>query len=280
MKEKILLEIKNLTFRYEDGTKALSQVNLNIKEGEKIAILGANGSGKSTLFLCLVGLLKPQEGEILFQGAPVDYSRKGLRDLRKCIGIVFQEPDNQLFSASVYQEISFGPMNLGWEEEKVKLEVDRVIQELEITSFQDKPTHFLSGGEKKQVSIADIIAMNPEVILMDEPTSALDPKHSEMVNQTIEQLCKAGITLLISTHDGDYAMEWADRIVLFHEGCVERIGPPELIFQDIELLERTHQTKPKVLQLYHTLTEIGLLEEQVVIPKSIKELQQCLEKLG
>lgn len=278
MEKQILIETKQISYEYEDGTLALHNVSLQFFKGEKVVIMGANGSGKSTLFLNLMGVLKPKEGVILLHGKPISYSRAGLTELRSRVGIVFQDPDNQLFSASVFQEISFGPMNLGWEEAKVKEAVEQVIEMLAITSFQEKPTHFLSGGQKKQVSIADIIVMNPEVIIMDEPTAALDPKHSQLVENLIQMLCERGITVLISTHDVDYALEWADRVILFENGQTVQIGTPQEVFRDMSLLTRTHQRQPKVMRIFDTLVKTGVLSDALPIPRTIKELQNYLEE--
>ena len=218
----IILKAENLYFSYDDEkTHSLNGLSLEIERGKKIAFMGANGSGKSTFFLCCNGINRPAKGRILLDGEPIQYTRQGLLNLRQKVGIVFQDPDNQLFSASVYQEISFGILNLGVAEEEAKKEVEQVIDYLEITPFRHKPTHALSGGQKKQVSIADILVMHPEIIILDEPAAALDPKHTQMVNQIVNRLTEQGITVLMSTHDVDYAYEWADQIFLFKDGQVK-----------------------------------------------------------
>ena len=140
---------------------------------------------------------------------------------------MFQDPDDQLFSASVRQEISFGPFNIGMHKEEVKEAVDEVVGYLEITPFQDRPAHALSGGQKKQVAIADILVMKPEIIILDEPVAALDPKHTRMVNQIVDRMTEKGITVIMATHDIDYAYGWADEIVLMYEGKVLCQGDPK-----------------------------------------------------
>ena len=170
--------ISGLSFAY--GRKRIFEgLDLAFAEGVVTTLIGANGSGKSTFFLCLNGIRRPDGGTIYIDGKPVEYTRKGLLDVRGKVGIVFQEPDSQLFSASVYEEISFGILNLGADEDTARREVERVIEELEITPFQDRPAHALSGGQKKQVAIADILVMHPEVMILDEPAAALDPKHTK-----------------------------------------------------------------------------------------------------
>ena len=163
----ILMQVRDLSYRYEDQTLALDKVNLDIRRHERLAIMGSNGSGKSTLFLNLNGVYKPTSGQILYEGKPLDYSRKGLLQLRRNVGIVFQDPDNQLFCASVAGEISFGLYNLGLEEEEIRTRVNQVCDRLSITPFRTKPTHFLSGGQKKRVSIADILVMGPQLLILD-----------------------------------------------------------------------------------------------------------------
>ena len=192
--EDIILKADDLYFSYEgEKSHSLNGLSLEIGRGKKIAFMGANGSGKSTFFLCCNGILKPSKGTLYLDGKPYDYSRQGLLKLRQRVGIVFQDPDNQLFSASVYQEISFGILNLGVPEEEAKREVEAVIEKLEITPFRHKPTHALSGGQKKQVSIADILVMHPDIIILDEPAAALDPKHTTLVNRIVNQLTEEGI---------------------------------------------------------------------------------------
>ena len=183
MNSDIILKAENLYFSYDDEqSHSLNGLSLEIRRGQKVAFMGANGSGKSTFFLCCTGILKPQSGKLYLNGEELRYDKKSLLNLRSKVGIVFQDPDNQLFSASVYQEISFGILNLGVSEEQARQEVEGVIDYLEITPFRHKPTHALSGGQKKQVSIADILVMHPDIIILDEPAAALDPKHTTMVN--------------------------------------------------------------------------------------------------
>ena len=233
-----VIKAENVSYTYDgNNQKALNGLNLKIRRGAKVAFMGGNGSGKSTFFLCLNGIRRPDEGTIYIDGKPVEYTRKGLLDVRSKVGIVFQEPDDQLFSASVYEEISFGILNLGADEDTARREVERVIEELEITPFQDRPAHALSGGQKKQVAIADILVMHPEVMILDEPAAALDPKHTRKVQEIVDRLSEKGITVLMATHDIDYAYAWADEIVLMHEGKVIRQGTPARVCTDRQALE-------------------------------------------
>ena len=195
------------------------------------------------------------------------------------MGIVFQDPDNQLFSASVYQEISFGILNLGVSPEEAKKEVEKVIDYLEITPFRHKPTHALSGGQKKQVSIADILVMHPDIIILDEPAAALDPKHTQMVNHIVDQMTEAGITVLMATHDVDYAYEWADEVILFHEGKVLLHGSPSQVFSNKRILSQTNLEPPAVLELFESLCRKGILKASLEIPRNLKTLEQYIEEI-
>ena len=273
-----IIKAENLCYTYEDGTEALKGIDLTIEAGKKVALLGANGSGKSTFFLCLNGVNQPQKGALYLHDKPYDYSKNGLLHLRSKVGIVFQDPDSQLFSASVYQEISFGAMNLGLEEEEVKRRVEQSIEDLEITPFRHKPTHFLSGGQKKQVSVADILVMDPEVIVFDEPAAALDPKHTKILNHLIDKLSERGITIIISTHDVDFAFGWADEAVLFHNGKVLRQGAPEEVFAAEEDLEKTNLTKPAALRLFDNLVKNGVLPEGLAVPRDLDTLEKYIRQ--
>lgn len=276
----IILKAENLYFSYDDEkTHSLNGLSLEIRRGRRIAFMGANGSGKSTFFLCCNGVHRPSSGTVYFEGEPVDYSRKGLLALRRNVGIVFQDPDNQLFSASVYQEISFGILNLGVSPDEAAREVENVIERLEITPFRSKPTHALSGGQKKQVSIADILVMHPKIIILDEPAAALDPKHTVIVNHIVEQLSAEGITVLMATHDVDYAMEWADEVMLLKDGRLLTHGTPEEVFSDQDSLALTNLKQPAVLQLFNSLCSRGLLDPSLPIPRNLEQLERYIAEI-
>ena len=270
------MQVQDLSYRYEDQTLALDKINLNIYRHQRLAIMGSNGSGKSTLFLNLNGVYKPTSGQILYEGKPLDYSRKGLLSLRKKVGIVFQEPDNQLFCASVLGEISFGPFNLGLDEATVRNRVTQICDTLSITPFLDKPTHFLSGGQKKRVSIADILVMEPELLILDEPFSALDPKHAHMIDNILKQLTDSGITVIIATHHADQAYRWADRIVVLNHSHVLADGTPQEIFSNKELLAAANLEQPTLMKVSDILKRKGILSE-CDFPKTAEELEMLLK---
>ncbi|MGI6286255.1 ATP-binding cassette domain-containing protein [Neomoorella humiferrea] len=267
-----LLEAERVSFTYPDGTRALQHVTLSIPEGKKIAVLGPNGAGKSTLFLHFNGILRPQEGCIYFAGVRINYSHKALTDLRRQVGIVFQDPDSMLFSASVRQEISFGPLNLGLGREEVGQRVEAAMAVTGITDLQDKPTHFLSYGQKKRVAIASVLAMEPRLIIFDEPTAYLDPRSTREVMALLADISHQGKTIILSTHDVDIAYTWADYIYVLARGQVIGAGTPAEIFSDATLLETADLARPWLLEVYEDLKNKGWLPATAPVPKNKEEL--------
>lgn len=239
-----LLKIENGSFSYEEGKFAIHNINLEINRGEKIAIIGNNGAGKSTFLLSLNGVIRLEEGAIYYQGKKLDYKRKSLLELRKSVGMVFQNPDDQIIGSTVEGEISFGLFNIGLDKETVRKKVDQILTEMNLEEYRNRPPHFLSGGEKKRVSIADILVMEPEIILFDEPTASLDNKNNLIFKEQISKLHDRGITLVVSTHDMNFVWEWADRVVVFSNGELIADDIPENIFCNEELVEKAALAKP------------------------------------
>lgn len=270
--EKYLLEVKGLKYIYGDGTEALKNINLKIKKNKKIVVVGVNGSGKSTLFLNLNGVLKASEGEIFYDGEKIDYKRSSLIKLREKVGIVFQNPETMLFSSNVYQEVSFGVVNLGLSEEKVRERVDNALKAVHMENYVEKSIHFLSYGQKKRVSIADIIAMEPELIIFDEPTSSLDPKHSRQVIEIFDKLIENNKTVIVSTHDINFAYSWAEEVIVMKDGLIREIGSPEKIFSNTSLMEECYLEKPYILDFFEELKRKKIIDENSAYPKNKKEL--------
>ncbi|KJR48338.1 ATPase component CbiO of energizing module of cobalt ECF transporter [Desulfosporosinus sp. I2] len=268
----LILEAVNLEYSYQDGTNALRKVNLQVEKGEKLAILGSNGAGKSTLFMQFNGIFRPNSGFIKYQGEDISYKGKALIELRKKVGIVFQDPDSQLFSASVYQDISFGPLNLGLSEEKVAERVKQALTDTETTDLEDKPTHLLSYGQKKRVSIAGVLAMEPEVIIFDEPTAGLDPRHSQEFMQLLENLSIEGKTIILSTHDVDLAYSWSDRIAIMYNGEIMAHGAPGELFMRPENVKRADLTLPWLIEMHSELVQKGWLPPSTPLPKTREDL--------
>ncbi len=269
-----VLRVRDLHFKYNDEKHALNGVDLEINEGEKIAVLGSNGAGKSTFFLNINGVLKPHGGEIFYRGEKI--SRKNLNHLRKNVGIVFQDADNQIIASTVMAEVSFGPMNLKLPREEVIRRVDKALDYMNIQEFRDRPPHYLSGGEKKRVSIADIIAMESEVVIFDEPTAALDPQNAAMLEEVLEKMGQEGRTLLISTHDVDFAYRWAERVIVFSEGKIIADDTPLHVFQQEDILEKANLKHPMMVEIYDILKEKGIVPDEGVYPKNVQEFRNMI----
>lgn len=278
--QEAIISAQEIEYSYPDGTKALNKVTLYIPKGAKVAILGANGAGKSTLFLHFNGILQPKAGKVYFCGQPIQYNHKFLGELRRNVGIVFQDPDNQLFSASVYQDISFGPLNLKLSKEEVRQRVEEAMEITSTTELKNKPTHLLSTGEKKRVSIAGVLAMDPSVIILDEPTASLDPHLVNEMLELFEKLHKAGKTLILSTHDMDLAYRWADYCYILNRGKVVEHGLPEKVFMNTRILEENNLQKPWVLQVFEKMTENGLIDHTPRLPRTSEELFRQMKKAG
>lgn len=273
-----IIETKNLGFKYPDGTIALKNINLKIQKGKKISVVGVNGSGKSTMFLNFNGVLKPTEGSMIYKGNEVKYNHKSLMELRKNIGIVFQDPENQLFSASVYQEVSFGAMNLNLSEDEVRNRVDQALKNVEMYEYKDKAVHFLSYGQKKRISIADILVMQPEVIVFDEPTSSLDPQHSKQIVRIFDELNEKGITVILSTHDVELAYSWSDHIIVMKDGEIVKEGTPYEVFSDDNLIQECYLEKPLVLEIFQILCKDNKIKFENKIPRNKEDLYKLLAR--
>ncbi|WP_330332748.1 ATP-binding cassette domain-containing protein [Streptomyces sp. NBC_00536] len=230
-----LVRLAGAGYAYEDGPAVLSGVDFGIAPGRSLALLGRNGSGKTTLMRLLSGGLRPDTGELRLDGAVVKYDRAGLTRLRGAVQLVVQDPDDQLFAASVEQDVSFGPMNLGLTTGEVRARVDAALTALDITALRDRPTHLLSYGQRKRAAIAGAVAMAPRVLILDEPTAGLDPDGQERLLDVLAGLRAAGTTVVMATHDVDLAVRWADdAAVLTPDGI--RLGPAQTLLADPALL--------------------------------------------
>lgn len=270
----VILKAEDLCYAYDNEKQVLNHLSVTINRGEKIAVVGSNGAGKSTFFLNLNGVYKPQSGTIWFDGKIISRKKEDLNLLRKGVGIVFQDADNQIVASTVMGEVSFGPMNLKLPRDEVVRRVEEALAYMDLTEFKERPPHYLSGGEKKRVSIADIIAMESDVVAFDEPTAALDPLNAKMLEGVLEKMAQQGKTILISTHDVDFAYRWADRVLVFDEGAIVADGTPAKIFTKDELLAKTHLKKPLMLEFCEYLSEKGMLKRQENYPRTMEELRK------
>jgi cobalt/nickel transport system ATP-binding protein len=238
-----LVEVKDLHYSYPDGTSALRGVSFRITHGEAVAIIGANGAGKSTLLLQLNGCLLPQAGTVRIGDMPLN--RKTLLHVRRTVGMVFQDPDDQLFMPLVHDDVAFGPLNLGLPAEEVEARVESALATVGASHLKDRPPYRLSGGEKRAVAIASVLSMSPSILVMDEPTAALDPKTRR---QLIQLLKTFNHTLIIATHDLDLVLDLCSRAIVFKEGLIVADGPTLEILQNQALLDSSSLEKPLRLQ--------------------------------
>ncbi len=270
-----ILETRGLSFSYPDGTQALDNINITIEKGKKIAFVGRNGSGKSTLFLCMNGTHRPKKGEILFHGDPMKYDSRSLREIRKNIGIVFQNSDDQIFAPTIFQDVAFGPTNLDYPKDKVETIVNNTLEYVGLMHLKDKPPHHLSGGQKKRVAVAGIVAMDPEIIILDEPLANLDPVGADEVMDLLNELNYFGKTIIISTHDVDLAYRWADYVFLMNEQKVISEGTPEEIFMQHDNLKNAYLRQPATLEIYEEIKRRGLVRPDCC-PRDIPDLVHSL----
>ena len=258
---KNFIDIVDLKFSYNnEGNNAkniLNGINLNIKKGEFLAILGANGSGKSTLIKHLNAMLLPTKGNVFVNGINTKDEEK-IYDIRSTVGLVLQNPDNQIVASIVEDEVAFGPENLGVAPKSIRERVDMALKLVDMYEYRKSTTYSLSGGQKQRIAIAGIIAMQPECILLDEPTSMLDPEGRKEVLDTIKSLNKNyGITIVLITHYMEEAVN-ADRIAIINEGKIVRIDAPRIIFSDVAFLYKYQLSIPTVVELIHKLKLNGL----------------------
>jgi cobalt/nickel transport system ATP-binding protein len=238
-----IIEIQDVRFRYPDGTKALKGVSFRITHGESVGIVGANGAGKSTLLLHMNGYLLPTAGTVTVGEIPV---RKGTRpEIRRKVGVVFQNPDDQLFMPTVFEDVAFGPLNLGLSPDRVRERVDAALSRVNALALTDTPPHHLSGGQKSAVSIATIIAMGPDILVMDEPAASLDPKSRRSL---IGMLKTFSHSKIIASHDLDLILDVCARCLVIRDGVIVLDGPSMEILSDAVLLEENNLELPLTLQ--------------------------------
>lgn len=232
------LRISNLAYAYPDGHQALFGVNLEIKKGEHVALLGPNGAGKTTLVLHLNGIIATQQGSVAVAGTLVDSSNKeSLRHIRERVGIVFQDPDDQLFMPTVAEDVAFGPYNSGLRGSELERVTNEALARVGMLDFKDRPPHHLSFGQRRRVAVATVLAMNPEILVLDEPSSNLDPASRRELAEILNSL---DVTILMVTHDLPYALELCERSVILSGGVIAADAPTRELFKKTDLLA-THR---------------------------------------
>ncbi len=275
-----MLQCKEITYSYDDGTKALRDVNLKINKGEIAVLLGKNGAGKSTLLLHFNGILKPDKGEVFIDGEKLKYDKKSLIKFRQKVGIVFQNPDDQIFAPTVEEDVAFGPLNLNLPMPEVEKRVTEALKRVSMEGFEKKAPHYLSGGQKKRVAIAGILAMKPDIMILDEPFAGLDSVGVSKCISLLKQLNEEGITILLSTHNVDLVQEFADRVFVIDSGEIISKGVPSDIFSNKQLLEKANLRLPLIAQLFEKLDKNNLISnENNCYPLTIDEAYIKIEKL-
>lgn len=275
-----IIQLNNISFEYESDDKQYSvfeDFSLSFERGSFNVILGHNGSGKSTLAKLLNGLIKPTSGTVLVNGKSTSDSSLDF-EIKKTVGLVFQNPDNQIVSSIVEEDVAFGPENLGLNPDIIRKRVDSALKDVDMYEFKDKPTHKLSGGQKQRVAIAGIIAMEPECIVLDEPTAMLDPQGRKEVMNTISRINRElGITVILITHFMEEA-EKADRVLVLNKGNVVSDGKPSQVFSDVEVLKAAGLDVPQTTDLLSKLDLMGYRVDKssVSIDDCVKEISKIL----
>ena len=272
-----MLEVKNIKYSYNSDYQALNGVSLKVNKGEMVALLGKNGAGKSTLFLHLNGIYQPDEGQVFIDGEELKYDKKSLLKFRQKVGIVFQNPDDQIFAPTVEEDVAFGPLNLGLPMEEVQDRVEEALARVGMSGFEKKAphhlSHHLSGGQKKRVAIAGILAMKPEIMVLDEPTAGLDPQGVVDLSRLLRELNDEGITIIISTHEVDLVPNYAKKVFVLVDGLLIAEGTPKEIFAKPEILQQANLKVPIVTDLFQQLEGEGF-DMQGDYPLTIDEAKQ------
>lgn len=273
----VRLSIKIDSFRYPDGTTALSGINIDIKKGEFIGILGSNGSGKTTLLKVMDGLFKDFEGRITLDGH--DIKKMSPKEIYKKVGLVFQNPDDQLFASTVFEDVAFGPINMGFSENDVISRVKGALNSVEMDGYEKKSIHNLSFGQKKRICIAGLLSMGHEILLLDEPTAGLDPMGEHKMMNLLTRLNKDnGTTIVMATHSVDLVPLFLDRLYILSKGCIVRGGIPEDVFTAPEEMSNIKLRLPQIAELIYKLkNEDNMPFEK--IPLTIGEARREIIKL-
>lgn len=233
-----LLRFEAVGFRYPCAIEpAIDGLSLEVPPGSRCGLIGDNGCGKTTLFLLANGLLKPQQGQLHWRDTPIRYDRRSLRRLRQQVGLVFQSPDHQLVATTVEEDLSFGLVNLGLEEGEIRRRIQQAVENFGLEALLERPTHMLSMGQKKNLSLADVMVLEPELLLLDEPTAYLSPGHGRALLRQLQRIHAAGTTILVASHDMEFLNRWADWLFVIERGRLVLEGSPADVFAQRQRLE-------------------------------------------
>jgi energy-coupling factor transport system ATP-binding protein len=264
-REKVI-SVRGLRYSYEGGVEALRDINLDIASGEYLAIVGGNGSGKTTLAKNLNGLLRPTSGEVTIEGRPA--GGRSVAELARAVGFAFQNPDHQLFCPTVDEEVRFGPLNLGFPDAEIEKHVEHAIQSMNLGRFRKTPPLSMSLGERRRVTIASVIAMDPRVFILDEPTTGLDAQETSELMDRLRIFNEEGKTIILITHDMKLVAEHARRVVVMSRGRILLDSDPRGVFSDPELLRQSNLEPPPVALLAHRLSLLGVPQD-VISPEEL-----------
>ncbi len=252
-----LLEFDRASYGYPCSSRsAIQGLSLKVPTGKRCALIGQNGCGKTTFFLLANGLYQPQQGSIRWRGEPLRYDRSSLMQLRQQIGLVFQNPEHQVVASTVEEDISYGLHNLGLPEPEIAQRVQQAIAQFDLTELAHQPIHNLSLGQKKRVSIADVMVLQPTLLLLDEPTAYLDPRHTRNLIATLQQIQVTGTTILMATHDLDFVYRWADWVFVMNQGRLVLEGSPQDVFTQHQVLKNLELGLPVMLELLDKVCEV------------------------
>jgi len=268
-----VIEIENLHYTYRDGTKALDGLNLSIEEGARVALLGPNGAGKSTLLLHLNGIYPAQKGKVRVLGKAL--TSKNEQWVRGIVGLVFQDPDDQVFSSTVWEDVAFGPTNMRLSKDDVESRVDAALAAVRMEKYRDRAPYHLSYGQKKRVAIAGVLAMNPRVIILDEPVAYLDPHGKDILMNILSRLNKSGATVVIATHDVDLAAEWAEQVLVIKDGRILAQGNTSLL-ADEHVVREAELRFPVVAQIFRKLPELKPDPVPLTVLDAVAQIKKAL----
>ncbi|MGB9622771.1 MAG: energy-coupling factor ABC transporter ATP-binding protein, partial [Candidatus Bathyarchaeia archaeon] len=263
-----IIQVCNISYSYPNGVEAIKNVSLNISKGEFVAIMGENGAGKTTLVKHFNGLLRPQAGKIFIEG--IDSATMSVAALARKVGLVFQNPDDQLFSENVEEEIKFALKNFGFSKEIIEKRVDWALNLLDIGRYRKSSPFILSGGERKRVALASVLAWDPDVLVLDEPTIGQDYAQKERLRHFLLQLRSQGKTTVIVTHDVEFVVDSKPRILLMSQGRIIADGPTELVMTDSEMLKKASVSPPEILKVFRSISDLGF-------PKNVFDVDEAAE---
>lgn len=258
----------------------MAGLDLRVEKGRCLAILGPNGAGKTTILLHLNGTLRPSSGVVLLDGQSASYSRAALSAWRRRVGLVLQDADDQLFAASVAEDVSFGPLNLGLDEDTVRARVGAALEAMGVAHLAERPPHLLSYGQKKRVALAGAMAMRPEVLLLDEPTAGLDAQGAADLLAVLDSLKAAGTTLVLTTHDAGLALRLADDVALFDKGRIVAQGLAPDILSDAGMMRSAGLDRPVVIELALKARSVGLLGRGETLPTTLEGILHVFDRVN